>query len=114
MQFRQNSKGCKMDRRKKFSQRLSELRIEKGVSSRDMSLSLGLSPAYINNIENNVSMPSMDAFFLICDYLEISPHDFFDFERRPSQALLELFCKEEMLTLKQVELISALVDEIVK
>ena len=98
MQFRQSSKGCKMDRRKKFSQRLSELRIEKGVSSRDMSLSLGLSPAYINNIENNVSMP----------------HDFFDFERRPSQALLELFCKEEMLTLKQVELISALVDEIVK
>ena len=94
-----------MDRRKKFSQRLSELRIEKGVSSRDMSLSLGLSPAYINNIENNVSMPSMDAFFLICDYLEISPHDFFDFERRPSQALLELFRKEESLTQMQVELI---------
>lgn len=78
-----------MDRRKKFSQRLSELRIEKGVSSRDMSLSLGLSPAYINNIENNVSMP----------------HDFFDFERRPSQALLELFRKEESLTQMQVELI---------
>ena len=89
MQFRQSSKGCKMDRRKKFSQRLSELRIEKGVSSRDMSLSLGLSPAYINNIENNVSMP----------------HDFFDFERRPSQALLELFRKEESLTQMQVELI---------
>ena len=80
-----------MDSRKIFSQRLSELRIEKGVSSRDMSLSLGLSPAYINNIENNVSMPSMDAFFLICDYLEITPRDFFDFEQRPSSSLLELF-----------------------
>ena len=33
-----NSKVEKMDRRKEFSQRLSELRIEKGVSSRDMSL----------------------------------------------------------------------------
>ena len=32
-------------------------------------------------------------------------HDFFDFERRPSQALLELFRKEESLTQMQVELI---------
>lgn len=103
-----------MDRRKEFSQRLSELRIEKGVSSREMSLSLGLSPAYINNVENNVSMPSMDAFFLICDYLGITPHDFFDFEQRSSHALFELFQKEEALTPAQIKLISALVDEIAK
>lgn len=103
-----------MDSRKIFSQRLSELRIEKGVSSRDMSLSLGLSPAYINNIENNVSMPSMDAFFLICDYLEITPRDFFDFEQRPSGSLLELFKKEVDLNHFQIELISALIDEITK
>ena len=103
-----------MDSRKIFSQRLSELRIEKGVSSRDMSLSLGLSPAYINNIENNVSMPSMDAFFLICDYLEITPRDFFDFEQRPSSSLLELFKKETELNHFQIELISALIDEITK
>lgn len=110
----QNGKGSKMDRRKKFSQRLSELRIGKGVSSRDMSLSLGLSPAYINNIENNVSMPSMDAFFLICDYLEISPRDFFDFEQKPPVALLELYVKESCLTPRQINLISELVDEMLK
>lgn len=107
-------KDSNMDRRKAFSQRLSELRIQHGVSSRDMSLSLGLSPAYINNIENNVSMPSMDAFFLICDYLEISPRDFFDFEQRPSAAMLELFRKEKNLTPDQVTLVSALVDELLK
>ncbi len=31
-----------------FARRLSQLRIEKGVSARDMSLSLGQSASYIN------------------------------------------------------------------
>lgn len=34
-----------------FGQRLAQLRITKGVSARDMSLSLGQSPSYINKIE---------------------------------------------------------------
>ena len=38
-----------------FIQRLVELRIEKGVSARDMSLSIGLSQGYINNIENGAN-----------------------------------------------------------
>ena len=43
-----------------------------------MSLSLGQSAGYINNIENGVSFPSMAIFFYICEYLEIEPRDFFD------------------------------------
>ena len=61
-----------------FSERLSQLRIEKGVSARDMSLSLGQSESYINKIENRRTMPSMAGFFYICDYLEITPQEFFD------------------------------------
>lgn len=61
-----------------FSKRLVELRMNKGVSARDMSLSIGQSPGYINNIENGVNFPSMTAFFFICDYLEIAPKEFFD------------------------------------
>ena len=63
---------------KEFSRRLSELRMQKGVSARDMSLSLGQSAGYINNIENGVSFPSMSVFFYICDYLGITPKEFFD------------------------------------
>ena len=63
---------------KEFGQRLAELRIQKGVSARDMSLSLGQSAGYINNIENGVNFPSMSVFFYICDYLGITPKDFFD------------------------------------
>lgn len=61
-----------------FSQRLSELRTQKGVSARDMSLSLGQCESYINKIENQKSLPSMNVFFYICDYLDIQPKDFFD------------------------------------
>lgn len=62
---------------KEFSKRLCELRLEKGVSAREMSLSLGQSASYINRIENGKMLPSMGGFFKICDYLSITPHAFF-------------------------------------
>ena len=61
-----------------FIKRLVVLRMSKGVSARDMSLSLGQSAGYINNIENGVNLPSMTMFFYICDYLNIAPKEFFD------------------------------------
>lgn len=61
-----------------FYERLSKLRTQKGVSARDMSLSLGQSESYINKIENKKSLPSMKGFFYICEYLNIHPKDFFD------------------------------------
>ena len=67
-----------MDYAKWFSVRLAQLRIEKGVSARDMSLSLGQSESYINKIENRRTMPSMTGFFYICEYLGIEPQEFFD------------------------------------
>lgn len=63
-----------------FIKRLTELRTNKGVSARDMSLSIGQSAGYINNIENGVNFPSMTVFFYICEYFGITPKDFFDVE----------------------------------
>lgn len=60
-----------------ISKRISELRIQKNVSARDMSLSLGQSESYINKIENQRTLPSMSGFLYICEYLQISPSDFF-------------------------------------
>ena len=61
-----------------FPNRLAQLRILKGVSARDMSLSLGQSENYINMIENKKAFPSMTAFFAICEYLNITPQEFFE------------------------------------
>ena len=48
---------------KDFAIRLARLREKKGVSARDMSLSIGQNPGYINNIETGKSKPSLDGFF---------------------------------------------------
>lgn len=63
-----------------FIRRLTELRMNKGTSARDMSLSIGQSAGYINNIENGINYPSMTVFFYICDYLGVTPKEFFDTE----------------------------------
>ena len=73
-----------------FSSRLSELRIQKGVSARDMSLSLGQSESYINKIENKRTLPSMTGFFYICDYLGVTPAEFFHVENNNPKLSLEL------------------------
>lgn len=65
---------------KDFSLRLAQLREKKGISARDMSLSMGQNPGYINNIELRKSMPSLSGFLYICDYLNITPRDFFDMD----------------------------------
>ena len=60
-----------------FCERLSKLRNEKGISARDLSLKLGYNPGYVNAIENQNVLPSMSAFFYICQYLKITPCEFF-------------------------------------
>ena len=61
-----------------FIKRLTELRVAKGQSARDMSLAMGQSPNYINNIENGKSLPSLQTFFYICEHFGITPMEFFD------------------------------------
>lgn len=61
-----------------FPKRLTRLREQKGVSAREMSLDIGQNPNYINQIENRRMLPKMQAFFYICEYLGITPGQFFD------------------------------------
>ena len=64
-----------------FIKRLVQLRQNKGVSARDMSLSIGQSAGYINNIENGINYPSMTVFFYICDYLGVTPSEYSGLKR---------------------------------
>lgn len=86
-----------------FTERLTQLRINKGVSARDMSLSLGQSAGYINNIENGINMPSMTVFFYICDYFNISPKEFFDFDLKNPTKADELLSAIKGLSNEQID-----------
>ena len=58
--------------------RITQLRLQKGISEYKMSYDLGHSRGYINNISSGKTLPSMTEFFAICDYFGITPVEFFD------------------------------------
>lgn len=80
--------------------RITKLRLEKGVSEYQMSYDLGHSRGYINNISSGKSLPSLPELFAICDYFGITPHAFFDIEH-----------EDPALTEKAIEEIRRLDDE---
>lgn len=61
--------------------RITQLRMQKGVSEYKMSYDLGHSRGYINNISSGKTLPSMTEFFAICDYFCITPIEFFDMQK---------------------------------
>ena len=58
--------------------RITHLRLQKNISEYEMSLDLGHSKSYIQSITSGRAMPSMTEFLYICDYLGVTPKDFFD------------------------------------
>lgn len=62
-----------------FSERVSSLRTSKGdkLSSRKLSQELNQCESYINKIETGRALPSMEMFFKICEYFDITPSEFF-------------------------------------
>ena len=68
-------------------ERLTQLRMKKNVSEYKMSLDLGHSKSYIQSIVSGRAMPSMTEFLYICDYLDVTPAEFFD-EKIKNPALL--------------------------
>jgi transcriptional regulator with XRE-family HTH domain len=99
--------------KQEFSERLSALRINKGVSARDMSLSIGQSPGYINNIENGINYPSMQAFFYICDYLNITPSELFDMDVKNPEKLKGIIEDLKRLNDKQLDTIATLIKDLI-
>ena len=98
-----------------FSNRITELRIKKNVSAREMSLALGQNESYINRIENQRSFPSMQVFFYICEYLNVTPKEFFtEPQSKNASQLPSLQENFEKLTPYQNNLISSLIKELVK
>ena len=76
--------------------RLSFLRTQKGISEYKMSKS------YIQSISNGRALPSLSEFLYICDYLGVTPMEFFDTSSTSPLLAHELseltkdMCKEDL------------------
>ena len=99
--------GEKMQYEERFSKRLIQLRMQKGVSAREMSLSIGQNASYINNIETGKALPSMNGFFYICEYLNISPQEFFNETAEAPE-------KASALPQQQIEHLAALANDLLE
>lgn len=77
--------------------RITELRLQKGLSEYRLSFELGHSKGYVQSISSGRALPSMTEFLYICEYFGITPRDFFDTENRHPQLLSKLFsCAAEL------------------
>ena len=99
---------------KDFAIRLARLREKKGVSARDMSLSIGQNPGYINNIESGKSKPSLEGIFYICEYLGVTPSEFFDMGSSNPSKLDAIIADMKKLNDKQLDTIAALVKDLIR
>lgn len=67
---------------------------------------------YINNIENKKSLPAMQSFFYICEYLGVTPKEFFDDENTDPTALREFIQEAQRLDAKSMEYILGIMKEL--
>lgn len=99
---------------KDFALRLAKLRMKKDVSAREMSLALGQNPGYINNIESGKSKPSLTGIINICEYLNITPAEFFEEDNQNPEKLRSLIAELKRLDAAQLELVENLVKNLIR
>lgn len=61
-----------------IGERITELRLKKGVSEYQMSYDLGRNKNYVRAITSGRSQPSVKVLFEIIEYFDMTPSEFFD------------------------------------
>ena len=96
-----------------IAERVTQITDQKKISYYRMSYELGQSRSYMCKVASGEIKPSMSSFFAICDYLEVTPAEFFDPTiTKETRAILNLILKlpeqkREMI----VEIVTALLND---
>lgn len=85
--------------------RISVLRIKKNVSEYRMSTDLGNSKSYIQSISSGRSVPSLGEFLYICEYLGVTPKEFFDEDIKEPQLVSKLYELTKNMSEKDLEVL---------
>ena len=102
-----------MDYESFVAERVAKLRQGKGVSARDMSLSIGQNVNYVNHIENRKMEPSLKGLIYIWEYFGITPQDFFDEGNPYPTHLKDLVENMKLLDENELLHLSSFIKEIV-
>lgn len=85
--------------------RISILRTKKGISEYKMSLDLGHSKSYVQSISAGRALPSLSEFLYICEYLGVTPKEFFDEDNYDPQLVRELYNLSAKLEKEDLEVL---------
>ncbi len=94
--------------------RITHLRLQKNISEYKMSLDLGHSKSYIQSITSGRAMPSMTEFLYICDYLGVTPKDFFDPQLQNPALLDQAIDGIKDLSASDLNLLLSIIDRFAK
>ncbi len=93
--------------------RIAELRTQKGVSEYKMSLDLGHSKSYIQSISSGKSLPSFAEFLYICEYLDVTPKDFFDMDNSEPQRVCKLMTLAKLLPREDLDVLINMAERLI-
>lgn len=88
-----------------IKERYAKIRIAHNISARKLSLELGQSTEYINQIESGKNMPSVEGLLNFCSYFDISVGEFFEDKfNYPVEytAIIEELNKMDAMTVKHI------------
>lgn len=95
-------------------ERITELRLKKGVSEYQMSYDLGHSRGYVYNISSGKSLPPMKEFLAICDYFGITPRQFFDEDARHPELIQKAIAGMEHLDESDILMLLGIINRMLR
>ena len=93
-------------------ERITELRMKRGISEYKMSYELGQNKSYIQSISSGRALPSMTQFIKICDYFDMTPLEFFDVDNKNPSLVRSIMDKIKSFSNEDLMLIYSLVNRI--
>lgn len=95
-------------------ERITQLRLKKGVSEYQMSYDLGHSRGYVYNISSGKALPPLKEFFSICEYFNISPAEFFNYKVENPRLSSDVITLLEQLGENDLELILSVIQRLLQ
>jgi len=90
--------------------RITELRLARGISERKMSLDLGHSTSYVRSITAGRTLPSMTEFLYICEYLSVTPEEFFNEGYAFTETKQKIIDRVQAMTNEEADLLLQYID----
>ena len=95
-----------------ISKRITQLRLKKNIAEHRMSLDLGHSRSYMQGISSGRAFPSMTEFLAICEYLGVTPRDFFEEENENPRLVSQITAKSKGLPDEDLSLVLSLIERL--